>query len=174
MPASIGSLISVIPSLKSYWDAVLNTKPRLSERSPKVYCTWQEVETLVENLASKIKRSSKKYDVILAITNGGIIPARLIAREMNINDIRFILIRNKQLFMKEAYPLSKDKKYLVVDEIYDTGNTFFKVSNALIEFSCDFAFLISRYKNSNAKTVAKVLNHDKWVVFPWENKKYNP
>jgi uncharacterized protein len=93
---------------------------------------------------------------------------------MNINDIRFILIRNKQLFMKEVYPLSKDKKYLVVDEIYDTGSTFFKVSDALIEFSCDFAFLISRYKNSNAKTVAKVLNHDKWVVFPWENKKYNP
>ena len=137
----------------------------ISERSLKVYCTWQEVETLVENLASKIKRSSKKYDVILAITNGGIIPARLIAREMNINDIRFILIRNKQLFMKEAYPLSKDKKYLVVDEIYDTGNTFFKVSDALIEFSCDFAFLISRYKNSNAKTVAKVLNHDKWLYF---------
>ena len=84
----------------------------INERSPKVYCTWQEVETLVENLTSKIKRSSKKYDVILAITNGGIIPARLIARELNINDIRFILIRNKQLFMNEVYPLSEDKNIL--------------------------------------------------------------
>ena len=148
----------------------------ISERSPKVYCTWQEVETLVENLASKIKRSSRKYDVILAITNGGIIPARLIAREMNINDIRFILIRNKQLFMKEAYPLSKDKKYLVVDEIYDTGQTFSKVKHALQDFECDYAFLMRRFDDTGKESdngitfIGKILNHDKWVVFPWELK----
>ena len=59
-------------------------------------------------------------------------------------------------------------------KIYDTGNTFFKVSDALSEFNCDFVFLISRYKDSNAKTVAKVLNHNKWVVFPWESKRYRP
>jgi hypothetical protein len=40
------------------------------------------------------------------------------------------------------------------------------------EFDCDFAFLMSRYKNSNASLVAKVLNHEKWIVFPWEEKRY--
>jgi uncharacterized protein len=173
--AKIGSLISVIPFPILQLERSVEYKTEvINESSPKVYCTWQEVEILVETLASKIKRSSKKYDVILAITNGGIIPARLMARELHIDDIKFIPIRNKQLFIKEMYPLRKDKKYLVVDEIYDTGNTFFKVSDALSEFNCDFVFLISRYKDSNAKTVAKVLNHNKWVVFPWESKRYSP
>jgi hypothetical protein len=31
---------------------------------------------------------------------------------------------------------------------------------------------MSRYRNRNAKVVAKILNHDKYVVFPWERKSY--
>ena len=60
----------------------------------KEYCTWEEVDLLVQNLAYKIQRSRKQYDAILAITNGGIVPARLMARELDINDIQFIPIRN--------------------------------------------------------------------------------
>ena len=59
------------------------------------------------------------------------------------------------------------KKYLIVDDIYDTGNTFSKVFDSLRGFDCDFAFLMS---DSNAILVAKILNHNKWVVFPWERK----
>ena len=142
-------------------------KSQINERS---YCTWQDVDLLVQNLAYKIQRSCKKYDAILAITNGGIVPARLMARELNINDIQFIPIRNKKLFINKLPPLHKSKKYLIVDEIYDTGNTFSKVSDSLRGFDCDFAFLMSRYRDSNVTLVAKILNHNKWVVFPWETK----
>jgi hypoxanthine phosphoribosyltransferase len=62
------------------------------------------------------------------------------------------------------------KKYLIVDDIYDTGNTFSKVFDSLRGFDCDFEFLMSRYSDSNAILVAKILNHNKWVVFPWERK----
>jgi uncharacterized protein len=92
------------------------------------------------------------------------------ARELNINDIQFIPIRNKKLFINELRPLLKGKKYLIVDDIYDTGNTFSKVFDSLRGFDCDFAFLMSRYRDGNATVVAKILNHNKWVVFPWERK----
>jgi uncharacterized protein len=65
----------------------------------------------------------------------------------------------------------KGRRYLVVDDIYDTGYTFNRVSDMVKEFDCDFAFLMTRYKNSNASFVAKVLNHKKWIVFPWERKR---
>jgi uncharacterized protein len=65
-------------------------KSQINERLSKECCTWQEVELLVQNLAYKIKRSRKQYDAILAIINGGIVPARLMARELDINDIQFI------------------------------------------------------------------------------------
>jgi uncharacterized protein len=149
----------------------LNNAQISEDSSSKQYCTWQQVEILVEKVAHAIQRSDKKYDQVLAITNGGIIPARLIARELNLNYIQFIPIRNKKLYVEEMLPLLKGRRYLVVDDIYDTGYTFNRVSDMVKEFDCDFAFLMTRYKNSNASFVAKVLNHKKWVVFPWERKR---
>ena len=151
----------------------MNYKAQISEESsPKEYCKWQEVEVLVEKIVHSIQRSAKKYDVILTITNGGIIPARLIARELDLNHIQFIPIRNKKLHVEEMLPLLKGKKYLIVDDIYDTGDTFTKVFNVVKGFDCDFAFLMTRYKDSNAPFVGKVLNHEKWIIFPWERKRY--
>lgn len=142
------------------------------ESSPKEYCTWQEIELLVEKLVHAMRRSGKKYDVVLAVTNGGIIPARLIARDLDINHIQFIVVRNKKLYAEDMLPLLKGKKYLIVDDIYDTGDTFNMIYVMVKDFDCDFAFLMSRYKNSNSSLVAKVLNHEKWIVFPWEGKRY--
>ena len=151
----------------------MNYKAQISEESsPKEYCKWQEVEALVENIVHSIQRSAKKYDVILTITNGGIIPARLIARELDISHIQFIPIRNKKLHVEEMLPLLKGKKYLIVDDIYDTGDTFTKVFDIVKGFECDFAFLMARYKDSNTPLVGKLLNHEKWIVFPWERKRY--
>jgi hypoxanthine phosphoribosyltransferase len=142
------------------------------ESSPKEYCSWIEIEGLVKDIANLIQRTQKKYDLILAITNGGIIPARLLARELDINKIQLIPIRNKKLYREEMLSLDRNKKYLVVDDIYDTGDTFSKVFGMVKDFDCDFAYLMSRYKDINAPLVAKILNHEKWVVFPWEIKGY--
>ena len=150
----------------------MNYKARISEdSSSKQYCSWQEVEILVEKVVHAIRRSHKKHDLVLAITNGGVIPGSLIARELNLNHIQLIPIRNKKLHVEEMLPLLKGRRYLVVDDIYDTGYTFNRVSDMVKEFDCDFAFLMTRYKNSSASFVAKVLNHKKWIVFPWEGKR---
>ncbi len=142
----------------------------ISEKSsPKEYCDWEEVEALTRIVAEKIRRSNKKYDVILAITNGGVIPARLMARELDVNYIQLIPVRDKKLYKEEMPLLLKEKKYLIIDEIYDTGDIFYKVYEAVRVFDCDFAFLMSRYELNNKRTyIGKVLNHNKWIVFPWE------
>jgi hypoxanthine phosphoribosyltransferase len=152
----------------------LDFRAKISEKnSPREYCSWEEVESLTKIVADKIQRSKRKgyYDAILAVTNGGIIPARLMARELNINHIQFVPIRNKKLREEEMPLLFLDKKYLIVDEIYDTGDIFSKVYDIVRIFDCDFAFLMSRYKNNNSGKVTyvgKILNHNKWIVFPWE------
>jgi hypoxanthine phosphoribosyltransferase len=165
----------VITSHEHYPQKCKNLKSRVQvneKNSPKEYCSWEKVELLTKILAHKIKKSNiKKYDTILSITNGGIIPARLMARELNINYIQFIPIRNKKLYKDEMPLLTKEKKYLVIDEIYDTGDTFSKVFDEVRMFNCDFAFLISRYNDNDNNLriyVGKVLNHNKWIVFPWE------
>ncbi len=142
----------------------------ISEKnSPKEYCNWEEIELLTKIVTDKIRRSNKEYDAILGITNGGIIPAPLMARKLNIDYIQLIPVRHKKLYKEEMPLLLKDKKYLIIDEIYDTGDTFFKVYDALKIFDCDSAFLMSRYEhNSRGIYIGKVLNHNNWIVFPWE------
>jgi hypoxanthine phosphoribosyltransferase len=139
------------------------------EDPSREYCNWDEVESLVKIVADKIQRSNKPYDVILGITNGGVIPARLMARDLNVDHIQLIPVRQKKLYNEEMPALFKGKKYLVIDEIYDTGDIYSKVQDALKIFDCDFAFLMSRYQvNFKGAYIGKVLNHNKWIVFPWE------
>jgi uncharacterized protein len=149
-------------------------KKGVSENSsPREYCSWEEVGLLTKVVATKIQSLNKKYDVILGITNGGIIPARMMALHLDIHHIQFIPVRNKNLHTEEMPQLATDKKYLVVDEIYDTGETFTKVHHVMRNFDCDYAYLMRRFNDTNGKETAfigKILNHDKWIVFPWERK----
>ena len=134
------------------------------------YLDWDDIENLVKKTALKIKKN-KKYDLIIGIKNGGIIPALLISRELDINDIEFISIKRNKIFKFNKF--HKNKKYLLIDEIYDTGKTFFIVNEYFKRFEYDYACLVSRYRipdNNNNKIVSgKILNHKKWIVFPWEN-----
>jgi uncharacterized protein len=142
--------------------------------SPREYYSWKQIEFLVRKVANKILSSNKGYDAILGITNGGIIPARLIARELNINHILFVPVKSKKIYKEEMFLLEDSKKYLVVDDIYDSGNTYSVVSNKVGKFNCDFAFLVRRFSNNDGDGgviyVGEILNHKKWIVFPWERK----
>lgn len=135
------------------------------------YLDWDNIENLVKKTALKIKKNNnKKYDLIIGIKNGGIIPAILISRELDINHIEFITIRKNKIFKFNKF--HKDKKYLlIIDEIYDTGKTFSIVNEYFKRFEYDYACLISRYRipDNNKIVTGKVLNHKRWIVFPWEN-----
>ena len=136
----------------------------------KDYLDWNDIENLVKKTALKIKENNKKYDLIIGIKNGGIIPAKLISRELDINDIDFISVKIHQMFTSSNFP--RNKKYLLIDDIYDTGKTFFTVNKFFNSFEYDYACLISRYRIiDNSKIITgEILNHNKWIVFPWENR----
>jgi hypoxanthine phosphoribosyltransferase len=135
------------------------------------YLDWNNIENLVKKTALKIKENNKKYDLIIGIKNGGIIPAKLISRELNINNIDFISVKMNQIFTSSNFP--RNKKYLLIDDIYDTGKTFFTVDKFFNSFDFDYACLVSRYRitdnNSKIIIIGEILNHNKWIVFPWEN-----
>ena len=136
------------------------------------YLDWDDIENLVKKTVLKIKKNNKKYDLIIGIKKGGIIPAILISRELDIKDIEFITIRKDKIFKINKF--HKDKKYLlIIDEIYDTGKTFSIVNEYFkrFELEYDYACLISRYRipDNNKIVTGKILNHKKWIIFPWEN-----
>jgi hypoxanthine phosphoribosyltransferase len=128
-------------------------------------CSWFEIHYLVKEVARQA--GAKKYDCILGIANGGIIPAKLLAEELGIDDIRLIPVRKKQVIISEMPALDKKKKYLIVDDIYDTGDICGKVAKAMKGYNYDFAFCMTRH-DQNVGMAGRILNHDRWMVFPWE------
>ena len=77
------------------------------------------------------------------------------AQQLDIDHIQFIPVRNKKLHIEEIPQLTTYKKYLVVDEIYDTGQTFSKVKHAMQDFDCDYAFLMRRFDDANGNETRK-------------------
>lgn len=91
----------------------LEVENKISEQNPfREYCNWDEVESLIKLVANKILRSNKIYDVILGITNGGVIPARLMAHELNVDHIQLIPVRQKNSIKRRCPFFSKAKNIL--------------------------------------------------------------
>ena len=89
-------------------------------------------------------------------------------------------MRSKKLHKEEMPPLLDSKKYLIVDDIYDTGNTYSIISQEVEKINCDYAFLVRRFVDNagdddddGAGIVGDILNHKKWIIFPWERKTKN-
>jgi uncharacterized protein len=133
--------------------------------------SWNEIDRLIHELASKLTRTGIKFAEVVGIANGGIVPARLIARDLDIDSIRFIHLRSGKIIKNKSLTLEKKTKYLIVDDILDTGNTYRRLSEYVRGYDCAFAFCVSRSFWPEVYA-GKVLKHKKWVVFPWEKNTY--
>ena len=131
--------------------------------------SWKEIDTLINDLACKLKRAGFKFAEVVGIGNGGIVPARLIARDLNLDDIGFIAVKAGNIIKNYNFQLEQKRKYLLIDDILDTGNTYRHISEYLVGYDCTFAFCVARNYWPEVYT-GKVLSHKKWVVFPWEKK----
>lgn len=138
-----------------------------SAAATKEPCSWFEIHHLVRMLAEQIEKSGRKYDRILALSTGGLVPAKLLAEELQMDDIAIIPFREKMLVASEMPRLKKSRRYLAVDDIYDSGKTFTQVQKAVKGFDCDFAFCMSRFPG-HPGFAGRILNHNLWIVFPWE------
>ena len=57
----------------------------------KQYLSWEQVEAMVAELAA---RSHEHYDVLLAVTRGGLVPAGLLAYHLDIRNILVAAVRS--------------------------------------------------------------------------------
>lgn len=71
-----------------------------------------------------------------------------------------------KVVIKELPPL-KDKRYLAVDDILNTGNTYDNLRGISAGYNFTFAFCVARRRLSEI-IVDRVLAQDTWTVFPWE------
>ena len=113
------------------------------------YFTWSEFDKSVDYIANQCK--FWKLSGIYGVPRGGICLAVALSHKLDI-----------KLIGKPS------KNALIVDDVYETGIT---LSNFKHIEGANFFVLVSKKKPIWWNTVT--LSHKKeWIVFPWENKKY--
>ena len=120
--------------------------------------TWTDIDDAIEVLAKQIEDSKIHYEVIYGLARGGLVPAVMLSHRLKIPMV---------LNMEEVWRLKvKNKSVLIVDDISDTGETL----RYFDDQKFDIATLFVREHTSKIKPkyTYKNINHDNWLLFPWE------
>ena len=120
--------------------------------------SWKEVDDLTKLLSDKIKATGKKFNSISTITRGGLVPSRLMADRLDINEI---------LVDKNKVPSDS----LFVDDIYDSGDTFKKVLSKVENLNnLVYATLFARKGKRYPKQLifAQKTKGTEYMVYPWD------
>lgn len=119
---------------------------------------WTNIESLVGKLSENILKLPRTFSSITTLSRGGLIPSRLLADSLGIKTI-----------LVDQEIISSDS--LFVDDIFDTGKTFYDVF-ANVDNSSKFVFatLFARrgMKYPEQLMYAEKTFDDSYVVFPWD------
>ncbi len=145
----------------------------------KQYLSWEQVEAMVAELAA---RSHEHYDVLLAVTRGGLVPAGLLAYHL---DIRNILVAAVQFYSGVARrteqptflqfpadPFLHGQRVLIVDDIWDSGKTISAVKERVHAAGGIPITAVLHYKPAASLfddcPDYYVETTSAWIVYPWE------
>ena len=141
--------------------------------------TWEALDGLVARLAEKTGRD---FDLVLAITRGGLVPAGMLAYRL---DLREILVAGAIFYLPEGgtherpvighFPddeLLDGKKVLVVDEVWETGETMTEVLARVRQAGGEPVSAVIHYKPGRSR-VAGAPDHwadtvHDWVTYPYK------
>jgi len=143
--------------------------------------TWNQIYTMLLCQAQKIQTTPYKPNIIVAITRGGLIPARILADLIEIHPLITIqtefytnIAKTKQTPTLK-HPLTtpiKNKKILLVDDVTDTGKTQELTQTYLqTQGATEIKTAVLYHKPQSICTpdfYEKQTTH--WIIFPWDTK----
>ena len=119
------------------------------------------------------------FEACVAITRGGLVPAAIVARELNIRTIECVSVKSydhqNQSGIMVLKTISQDildaakagKKVLIVDDLVDTGATARVVRDMLP--GAHFATVYAKPKGREmVDTFITEVSQDTWIFFPWD------
>lgn len=143
------------------------------QTSPQERCiSWDDFEADSRALAEKLKGTQWKG--LLAITRGGLGPAALLSRYLDITHVETLCLasydersQGEMNIIKNVELEDEGKGWLVVDDLADTGKTLRLVKEILPEAHIATLYVKPAGKNL-PDTYLKEFEQSSWIVFPWE------
>ena len=140
--------------------------------------TWDQFHRDSRALAWRLQALGP-FDALVAITRGGLVPAAIVARELNIRVVESVAVKSydhqNQSGIKVLKTISEDilaaakagKKVLIVDDLVDTGSTARVVREMLP--GAHFATVYAKPKGREmVDTFITEVSQDTWIFFPWD------
>lgn len=144
----------------------------IMKQSKYLILSWEDFHQDTKALATLLK-GVRPWKGIMAITRGGLVPAAIIATELDIRLIETVCISSygedeeqKHLTVYKTQALQEDN-WIAIDDLADTGATLNTVKKAAPQ-----AFYASIYAKPAGKEAVdqylKIIPQETWIVFPWE------
>lgn len=142
--------------------------------------SWDQFHRDARALAWRLSGQGT-FDAIVCITRGGLVPAAIVARELEIRLIETVCIASYHDYKEQGglqvlKEISKDliakhgeggEGILVVDDLTDTGKTAAEVRKMLPK--AHFATVYSKPKGRPIiDTFVTEVSQDTWIYFPWD------
>lgn len=139
----------------------------------KIYITWDEFHSDTRTLCAKIKNSGT-YNKIVAVSRGGLLPAGILAYELEIRDNAVINMssydgqtqRDEKDFEIAGNVGLVDEQTLIVDDLSDSGSTYKKLRPLFPK--AKFVTVYAKPQGQSAVDIFAKEIPDQWVVFPWD------
>jgi xanthine phosphoribosyltransferase len=133
--------------------------------------SWWELHRDAKALAWRLI-SEGPFKGIVAITRGGLVPAAIIARELDLRLIDTVCIASYDDMEQGNLAVLKSVEgngegYLIVDDLVDTGKTARAVREMLPE--AHFATIYAKPAGRPlVDSFITEVSQDTWILFPWD------
>jgi hypoxanthine phosphoribosyltransferase len=142
--------------------------------------TWNQIHRMLLSQAEKIRQSSFKPDIIIAISRGGWLPARVLSDllETSLDHVKveyYIGVaetKTEPVLQQGVSTAVMGKKVLIVDDVADTGESLKLVKEHITQHGAiEVRTATVYYKPWSVVKPEYYERHTRrWVVFPWEMK----
>jgi len=141
-----------------------------------VSVSWEKLQNDCRTLSRKLHEVRSDWSRIVAIARGGLIPAAIVARELDIRVVDTVCISSYTLrnqsdnvgILKRPDLAEMDDTWLIIDDLVDTGRT----ASAVREMfpSIHFATVYAKPEGRPlVDTFIHEVSQDTWILFPWDS-----
>jgi xanthine phosphoribosyltransferase len=140
--------------------------------------TWDQFHRDSRALAWRLMGQGS-FEAVVAIARGGLVPAAIVARELNIRVVESVAVKSydhqSQGEIRVLKPISeaildiarRGGRVLIVDDLVDTGATARAVRDMLP--GAHFATVYAKPKGREmVDTFITEVSQDTWIFFPWD------
>jgi hypoxanthine phosphoribosyltransferase len=133
--------------------------------------TYEKFLELSYHLLDKIKSNKEEYKAILCPLRGGFFLSYFMSVHLDL-PISYIEIssyagKEQRRFQIGIKPDLIEGKFLLCDDIYDSGNTIKEIHSMYPKVDFDTICLVSKVKEAEV-IYASLVDKEKWVDFFWE------